>query len=211
MGYITAGTIASWDRFYRANFINCLSGFKPVSLIGTVNRNGQPNLGVFSNIVHIGADPALVGYINRPRLAAPHTLSNIETTGVYTINHIHPGFVEKAHMASAKYPEGVSEFEETGLTPEYLEDISAPFVRESAVKFALELREIVPIRFNDTFLVIGQIISVALDDSLIATDGFLELEKAGSVCSNGIDAYYTGSKIGRFAYAKPGIKPHKID
>lgn len=211
MRYITADTIASWERFYRANFINCLSGFKPVSLIGTVNSNGQPNLGVFSNIVHIGADPALVGYINRPRPAAPHTISNIEATGVYTINHIHPDFVEKAHMTSAKFPAGISEFDETGLTPEYLEDISAPFVRESVVKFALELREIVPISFNDTYLVIGQIISVALDDSIIATDGFLELDKAGSVCSNGIDGYYTGLKIGRYAYAKPGIQPHKID
>ena len=27
MRYITADTIISWERFYRANFINCLSGF----------------------------------------------------------------------------------------------------------------------------------------------------------------------------------------
>ena len=53
--------IESWERFYRANFINCLSGFKPVSLLGTINQQGQTNLGVFSNIIHIGADPALVG------------------------------------------------------------------------------------------------------------------------------------------------------
>lgn len=210
MTFITADTIASWERFYRANFINCLSGFKPVSLIGTVNRKGQPNLGIFSNIVHIGADPALVGYINRPRLAASHTISNIEATGVYTINHIHPDFVEKAHMTSAKYPDEVSEFDETGLTPEYLEGIPAPFVRESKLKFAVELREIVPISLNDTFLVIGQIIAVALDESIISADGFLELEKTGSVCSNGIDGYYTCQKIGRYSYAKPGMKSQKI-
>lgn len=211
MRCITSDTITSWERFYRANFINCLSGFKPVSLIGTANINGQPNLGVFSNIVHLGADPALVGYINRPRPAAPHTISNIEATGVYTINHIHPDFVEKAHMTSARYPEGVSEFDETGLTPEYLDDISAPFVRESLVKYALELREIVPISFNDTFLVIGQIISIALDESIISADGYLELDKSGSVFSNGIDGYYTAKKIGRYTYAKPGCKPQKID
>jgi len=52
--------LASFDRFTRANIINSLSGFKSASLIGTVNKNAQPNLAIFSNIVHIGADPALV-------------------------------------------------------------------------------------------------------------------------------------------------------
>ena len=52
--------LASFDRFTRANIINSLSGFKSASLIGTVNKNGQSNLAIFSNIVHIGADPALV-------------------------------------------------------------------------------------------------------------------------------------------------------
>jgi flavin reductase (DIM6/NTAB) family NADH-FMN oxidoreductase RutF len=80
--------IGEWDRFYRANFINSLSGFKPVSLVSTINAAGISNLAIFSNIVHIGADPALVGFINRPREAAPHTIENIEQTGYYTINHI---------------------------------------------------------------------------------------------------------------------------
>lgn len=211
MPIITAATISTWDRFYRANFINCLSGFKPVCLIGTANGDRQPNLGVFSNIVHIGADPALVGYINRPRAASPHTISNIELNGVYTMNHIHSGFIDKAHMTSAKYPDNISEFDVVGLTPEYLDDISAPFVKESKVKFALKLREIIPISLNDTSLIIGEIMAVLIDDDIISKDGFLELGKAESVCSNGIDGYYTAKKINRFAYAKPGILSQKID
>ena len=94
--------IKKWDRFYRGNFINSLSGFKSVSLIGTVNNIGQPNLAVFSNIVHIGSDPALIGFINRPIEASPHTLSNIETTGFYSINHIQESFLQRAHQTSAK-------------------------------------------------------------------------------------------------------------
>ena len=104
MQHFTINEIKEWDRFYRANFINSLQGFKPVSLLGTVNENGQPNLAIFSNIVHLGADPALIGFINRPVEAAPHTLHNIEVTGQYTINHIQPSFVAAAHQTSAKYP-----------------------------------------------------------------------------------------------------------
>jgi flavin reductase (DIM6/NTAB) family NADH-FMN oxidoreductase RutF len=199
--------IESWERFYRANLINSLTGFKSVSLIGTVNQQGQPNLGVFSSIVHIGSDPALIGYINRPRAAAPHTLANIEKTGVYTINHIHSGFLEKAHQASAKYPEGISEFNETGLTPQYIGDFPAPFVGESLVRYSLLLQKIVPIELNNTYLVIGKIHSIQLKEELLRFDGYIDLQTAETVCSNGLDGYYNTKPLGRYSYAKPGQQP----
>lgn len=210
MQIISASFIQSWERFYRANFINSLTGFKSVSLIGTVNPKGQTNLGVFSSIVHIGSDPALVGYINRPTKAAPHTLANIQATGGYTINHVHPAFLERAHQSSAKYPEQVSEFEEVGLTPEFLENVKAPFVKESRVKYALSLKEIIPITLNNTFLVIGEIQHVKLEDDILQEDGFLSLDKASSLCSNGIDGYYSTHLVDRYEYAKPGVAPKKL-
>jgi flavin reductase (DIM6/NTAB) family NADH-FMN oxidoreductase RutF len=203
MQIISSITIQAWERFYRANFINSLTGFKSASLIGTVNNKGQTNLGIFSSIVHIGSDPALVGYINRPIKAAPHTLANIQSTGVYTINHIHPSILEQAHQTSAKYPAEVSEFDEVGLTPEFSENMAAPFVKESKVKYGLTLEEVVPIKPNDTFLVIGKIQQVKLEEPILSPDGFLELDKASSLCSNGIDGYYTTQLIDRFEYAKP--------
>ncbi len=201
----------SWERFYRANFINSLTGFKSASLIGTINAQGVPNLGMFSSMVHIGSDPALIGYINRPLAAAPHTLANIKSNGFYTVNHIHPSFVDKAHQTSAKYPDEVNEFAEVGLTEEYLEGINVPFVKESAIKYLLSLKEVVPITLNDTFLVIGQLEQVLIDLSLQPTpDGFLELDQIGSICSNGLDAYYKTTLIDRYAYAKPGKVAEKL-
>ncbi len=199
--------IESWERFYRANFINSLTGFKSVNLIGTVNELGQTNLGIFSSIVHIGSNPPLVGYINRPVKAAPHTLANIQATKVYTINHIHPSFVQQAHQTSAKYEAGISEFTEVGLTPEFQENITAPFVKESSIKYALSLQQIIPIELNDTFLVIGKIISIQIDNDIVSEDGFLHLDKAASICSNGVDGYYTTGLIKRYSYAKPGMQP----
>lgn len=195
--------IETWSRFYRANFINSLTGFKSVSLIGSVNAAGQTNVGVFSSIVHIGSNPALVGYINRPLEAAPHTLANIEATGVYTINHIQPSFLDKAHQTSAKYDAAISEFDAVGLSAEFKANFKAPFVKESEVKYGLELQEILPIKLNNTFLVIGKITSVYLNENIIQDDGFLQLEKAQSICSNGIDAYYETAMLSRYEYAKP--------
>lgn len=203
-------TIKTWDRFYRANFINSLQGFKPVSLIGTVNKGGQPNLAVFSNIVHLGADPALIGFINRPMEAAPHTIQNIEVTGEYTINHIQSSFTAAAHQTSAKYSADQSEFTETGLTPVFKENFKAPFVAQSNIQYALQLVEIVPIHHNKTFLVIGTITGIYLEEGLVLPDGFIDLQKAGSIASLGIDGYYATTPVARYEYAKPGKAPVEI-
>jgi flavin reductase (DIM6/NTAB) family NADH-FMN oxidoreductase RutF len=202
--HIDLNTIKSWERFYRANFINSLTGFKSVSLIGTVDAHGLPNLAVFSSIVHLGSDPALVGYINRPLAAAHHTIENIQTTGVYTINHIDPSFVAQAHQTSAKYEAGTNEFEAVQLVPEFKEGIIAPFVAASKIKYALQLEEIVPIKHNNTFLVIGSITCILIDPSLVQQDGFLALEQAGTLASLGADAYYQPQPLVRLSYAKPG-------
>ena len=195
--------IQGWDRFYRANFVNSLSGFKPVSLISTINKDGIANLGVFCNIVHIGADPAYIGFINRPVDAAPHTLSNIRANGYYTINHIHPDFVSKAHQSSAKYPEGVNEYEQVGLTQEYKVDFAAPFVRESRVQYAMVLSEVIPLKMNNTFFVVGKLLHAFVDTALVSDDGLIKLQEANSMVSLGTDAYYTAQPFARFQYAKP--------
>jgi flavin reductase (DIM6/NTAB) family NADH-FMN oxidoreductase RutF len=210
MKHFSLAEIETWERFYRANFINSLTGFKSVSLIGTKNETGLTNLGVFSSIVHIGSNPALVGYINRPLEAAPHSLANIEATNYYTINHIQPSFVDIAHQTSAKYDATVSEFDAVGLTAQYLHNFHAPFVKESSVKYGLELQEIIPIKLNNTFLVIGKIICAYLNENIIQADGFLQLEKANSLSSNGIDAYYETNLHGRYEYAKPEKMAQKI-
>lgn len=203
MQIISAAAIDNMERFYRANLVNSLTGFKSVSLIGTINPAGKTNLGVFSSIVHIGSNPALIGYINRPIKAAPHTLANIEATRVYTINHIHPHFVSQAHQTSAKYPENVSEFDAVGLTPQFLEGVVAPFVYESEIKYALALQEIIPIPLNETFLVIGKVVSIHLGKDVLKADGFLTLDAVPSVACNGNGNYYSAQPIGEFPYAKP--------
>jgi flavin reductase (DIM6/NTAB) family NADH-FMN oxidoreductase RutF len=204
MNHYSPADLAAMDSRYRGNFINSLSGFKSVSLIGTANAQAQHNLAVFSNIVHIGASPALLGFVNRPRPAAPHTLGNIEATGSYTINHIVPSMVAQAHQTSAKYEAGISEFDATGLSALMRGGCTAPFVAESAVQMSMRLVEIVPIRHNGTFFVIGAVQDIYLArNDCVGADGFIELTALESIASLGMDAYYTAHPLARYAYAKP--------
>ena len=210
MNHYSIKEIKTWDRFYRGNFINSLSGFKSATLIGTISKEGNANLAIFSNVVHIGADPAMIGFINRPKEAAPHTIANIESSGVYTMNHVQASFIDKAHQTSAKYAADESEFEKTGLGIEWKENCIAPFVVESNIKYSMKMLEIIPIKYNRSFFIIGAIEDIYIDKTIIAEDGFLHIDKACSITSLGIDGYYTTNLLTRFAYAKPGMETKKI-
>ena len=97
------------------------------------------------------------------------------------------------------------------MTEEYVDGVNVPFVKESPIKYLLSLKEIIPITLNATFLVIGQLEQVLIDPTFQpTTDGFLHLDQAGSICSNGLDAYYTTELVDRYDYARPGVPVQKI-
>lgn len=196
--------IEKMERRYRANLINSLGGFKSLVLVGTRSPVGNENLATFSSLFHLGANPALCGIIVRPATPGENTLGNILSSGFYTLNQVHPEILEAAHQCSAQYPEGVSEFEQTGLNAEYREGIPAPYVRESRVKFACELVQQVPIELNRTTLLIGKIIQVVLPENIVGMDGFIDLEAAETITCSGLDSYHLTSGIGRKVYARPG-------
>jgi len=181
MKQITIEGLAAMELRYRASFINSLTGFKSVALIGTKNHEGQENLAIFNSLVHLGANPALIGMIVRPDSVERHTLENIESTGFYTINHILESFVEQAHHTAARYPRSVSEFEASGLIPEYKSDFFAPFVKESVVQIGMKFKTKLDISINNTIMVIGEIQWIQLPEEAIGEDGFIDLQITQSI------------------------------
>lgn len=202
--------ITCLERRFRANFINSLGGFKSVVLIGSKSEKGNENLAIFSSLFHIGADPALCGIIIRPNEEKENTLGNIIHSRHYTVNHIVPSLYKKAHQCSAKYDDGISEFKEVGLNPEYIDDCYAPFVRESTIKFACEFVQRMNIEVNNTIMIIGKIIRIIVPQEYIHDDGFIDLEQAGTITCSGLDSYHTTQKIARLSYAKVGLEPTEI-
>ena len=187
----------------RAQLINSISGFRSVALIGTIDTDGQTNLAIFNSIVHIGSNPPLLGFIMRPDSVERHTLTNIMETGYYTINHINSSMYEQAHQTSARYPKTMSEFDATQLTPLFKEGFVAPFVNESHIQIGMEFKERIPISINQTSMIIGEIKWIHYPDHCLLEDGFLDIEKAGSITSTGQDSYHTTQLLQRLEYAKP--------
>ena len=190
------------EKRYRAHFINSLSGYKSANLIGTIDQHGVTNLSIVSSVVHLGAEPALIAFVNRPHSVTRNTLDNIFTSKVFTINHVSENIIEDAHHTSARYPAEISEFDQTNLKEEY-RSLAAPYVAQSHIKMGVEYRQKVDIELNGTVLVIGEIIEVILDNVLIHEDGKLDLNQAQSVAVSGLDEYHLTESLGRLAYAKP--------
>ena len=199
--------IIQMEQRKRANLINSIGGFKSVCLIGTTNNENQTNLAIFNSIVHIGANPPLIGFFVRPDSVERHTLANILLTEYYTINHINESIYKQAHQTAARYEKDISEFEATQLTAEFKDNFKAPFVQESFIQLGVQLKEKITIESNQTILIIGEIKLINYPTNCMENDGFINLEKAQTITCSGLDSYYKTTKIARLSYAKPNTTP----
>jgi flavin reductase (DIM6/NTAB) family NADH-FMN oxidoreductase RutF len=202
--------ILAFEKPYRTNFVNSVSGFKSANLIGTISKEGKTNLAIFSSVIHVGANPPALGFLMRPVSVERHTYTNIKETNHFTVNHIHKEIFKQAHQTSARYEKDVSEFDACGLTPEYSEIIKAPYVKESNIKIGLKFVEEQEIKFNGTIFIVGQIVELILPEEIISKDGSIDIEKAGTTAISGLDSYHETKRISRLSYAKPGIEAKEI-
>ena len=195
--------IDQMDKIFRLNLINSCTGYKSANLIGTQSADGKTNLAVFSSITHLGSNPPLIGFVLRPTTVPRDSYRNIKSSSFFTVNHIHYSTVADAHHTSAKYPEDVSEFSKTDFEAEYLDDFEAPFVKNAKVRLACRFLNEYPIKENNTLLLVSDILAIHVEDGIMESDGWLNLQQAGSVTINGLDGYAKAELIERFPYAKP--------
>ncbi|WP_282130338.1 flavin reductase family protein [Pseudoalteromonas aliena] len=200
--HFTKAQIDALEKHTRTHLINSLSGYKSANLIGTQDLQGNTNLSIVSSVIHLGAHPPFVGMIMRPHSVPRHTFENILQSGVYTINQVNKSIYKQAHQTSARYDKEESEFDATGLTPQYFDDFTAPFVQESRLKYAVKFVENQHLAINGTELVIGEIMDVYLDKAALQSDGFLDLQAIETVAITGLDSYHTSNKLTRLPYAK---------
>lgn len=203
MQHFSKETIDALAIRYKNNLINSISGYKSANLIGTKSKAGNTNLAVFNSIVHLGSNPALLGFILRPTTVPRHSYENMKETGVFTINHISKDQIEDAHHTSAKYPENVSEFDQTNLKEEYKADCIAPFVKDAPVQIACRYVNDYLIKENDTLLVVGAVEHLFVQEEMLLEDGYVQLDKGEVVTVNGIDGYALPQLLERFPYARP--------
>ena len=130
MKHFSKDDIEQMPKIKRLNIINSITGIKPANLIGSIDLKGNTNLAIFSSVVHLGSNPALLGFILRPQeKVRRHSYENIIDLGFYTLNQLPNNMTLEGHFTSAKFEKNISEFDKCNFTPEYLKNFNAPFVK----------------------------------------------------------------------------------
>ena len=202
--------IEALDDRYRALFVNALSGFKSANMIASCDQNKNTNIAIFTSVFHIGSTPPLLGMISRPHSVCRNTLENILETRHYTINHANESICEQAHQTSARYDKKISEFKATGLCEEWHDNFPAPFVKQSRIQLGMELKEHHQLTINNTIIIIGEITYINIKDDIVHQDGYIDIERAGSIAVSSLDSYHRTDLITQLRYAKPEKPSKKI-
>lgn len=197
--------IEQLDRVKRINLINSIVGVRSLNLIATESKEGIDNLAIFSSVIHLGSDPAVLGFISRPigKNGQRDTLNNIRENPFYTINSVHEDFLKQAHYTSAKVPRQQSEFDVCKIERQELNDFPIPFVKKSMIKIGMYNKEILPIETNGTFLVVGEIRELIIEDeTIIAENGILKNDKPKLMGTIGCSSYYHCQKIEDYPFVR---------
>lgn len=191
------------DSKFRLNLINSVSGIKAANLIGSISNSGQMNVSVFSSVIHLGSNPAILGFVMRPTGEVPrNTYDNILENGFYTINAVPKKLVRNAHFTSAKFDQTISEFEVCHIEPKFYSDFKAPYVAESPIKIAMKFIEEIPIRINGTRIIVGSVEQIIIDNEIVDERGYIDFSKAEMTGIGGLNTYFELDRIGEFPYAR---------
>jgi len=200
-----------WEPRFRAQFFNSVCGPRQVGLLTTFSPDGVANAAVFSQTLHVSANPPQLGFLFRPLTAEHQGLRYLRAQGAFGF-HLMSGGIEAAaavHQCSAKYPEGASELDAQGLEWSAFEHVHAPRVHAATVAYGLKLTE-EHVLAQGTVLVVGSVVEVQLSDSVqLGPDGFANLP-VDLLTAQGLDSYHHSTSVGRFTYAQPDRKPQVL-
>tara|TARA_B110000014_G_scaffold219201_1_gene174623 strand:- start:347 stop:1015 length:669 start_codon:yes stop_codon:yes gene_type:complete len=189
--YISNNSFEELDLRFRSNLINSIVGIKQASLVGTINSNNLTNLAIFSSVVHLGSNPALIGLFTRPITTPPkQTLNNIISEGSFTINHVNKNIISRSHCTAFKFSANESEFAECGLTEKFIENFRAPFVKESQASIGLNYIRHFDIKENGVIMIIGSLSHLIVNDDHVQKNGEVDMMLLDSIGVAGNNTYY---------------------
>ncbi|UWU26701.1 flavin reductase family protein [Rhizobium sp. WSM1274] len=141
---------------------------RPIALVTTVDENGRINAAPFSFFNCLSADPPIlaIGVENNADMSFKDTGHNIRMTEVFTVNIVSLAIAEAMHVCGAKYPRGVDELKEAGLTAMPGEKVASPFIAEAPAAF--ECRRHVTLELGRSRqIVMGEIVYAHYRDGVV--------------------------------------------
>ncbi|MBX4955593.1 flavin reductase family protein [Rhizobium lentis] len=141
---------------------------RPIALVTTVDERGRINAAPFSFFNCLSADPPIlaIGVENNADMSFKDTGHNIRMTEVFTVNIVSFAIAEAMHVCGARYPRGVDELKEAGLTAMPGARVASPFIAEAPAAF--ECRRHVTLELGRSRqIVMGEIVYAHYRDGVV--------------------------------------------
>ena len=180
---------------------------RPIAFVGTVDKEGNPNLSPFSFFNAFGVNPPIIcfspafsGKTGKPK----DTLLNILETKECTVSIVTYDMVHQASLASAPFEKGVDEFIKSGFTKLPSQKVKAPGVAESP--FVMEAKLLKHIDFGgkpgSANMLICEVLLIHVNELVLNDKGSIDPRKIDQVARMG-GVWYSRAAQGLFELPQP--------
>jgi flavin reductase (DIM6/NTAB) family NADH-FMN oxidoreductase RutF len=154
---------------------------RPIAWVASIDANGIDNLAPFSFFNIVSEDPPHIMFSTvRTGNKNKDTLNNILANNQFVVNLVTEEVVEQMNTTAQNVASDVSEFELANVTPIDSVFIKPKRVKESLVQFECEMVHhyfIEKHQNGGACIIIGKIITLHIDDSILMENHKINLDK----------------------------------
>ena len=180
---------------------------RPIAFVGSVDKDGNPNLSPFSFFNAFGVNPPVIcfspafsGKTGKPK----DTLLNILETKECTVSIVTYDMVHQASLASAPFEKGIDEFIKAGFTKLQSQKVKPPGVAESP--FVMEAKLLKHIEFGgkpgSANMLICEVLLIHVNESILNEKGSIDPRQIDQVARMG-GVWYSRAAQGLFELPQP--------
>ncbi len=179
----------------------------PVLIIGTYNEDGTPNaMNVAWGGICGSVPPAVSIAVRKER----KTYENICSRKAFTVNIPNEDLMDEADFFGVVSGKKMNKFDHVDLKTVKAENVDAPYIEEFPV--VAECKVLESIEVGEHVIIIGEIVNVLAEDSVLNEKGVIDVEKVNAIGFDPADNCYTttGKVVGKaFSAGVPILKRAK--
>jgi flavin reductase (DIM6/NTAB) family NADH-FMN oxidoreductase RutF len=181
---------------------------RPIGLVSTIDKNGNPNLSPFSYFNLFSSNPPIVIFSPVRKIrngGTKHTRENIYQVPEVVIHIVDFDMVQQVNLASAEFEKDVNEFDKAGFSPEPATMVRPLMVKESPVKLECKIKQIKPLgdKGGAGTLIICEVLVMHIHEKILNAEGKIDQRKLQHVARLGADWYCKISEENLFKIPKP--------
>ncbi len=176
---------------------------RPIGWISSIDALGRVNLAPYSFFNGFASSPPVIGFSNEGR---KDSLRNVEANGEFVANLVSADLAREMNTTAAPVAHGIDEMKLAGLEAIASTLVKPPRVARAIAALECKVTQIIQIQavggsLLDTWLVLGEVIGVHIDDRFLV-DGMFDTVAAHPIARMGYRGDYT-EVVGKFEMIRP--------